>query len=161
MFFYNFHQLLCLYNIRLRIIFKNLEKTAEKLFLHVAYNINHCIIFQESVLSLTWRSDWHVFIRRLSLSWRFWRRKGRCSPRCCWSSWTPRNSELRISRYSTDATISNEDVVGAHGHQETASWGFPGTVQTPPFLMKMLLELMDTKKQRAEDLQVQCRRHHF
>jgi len=28
-------------------------------------------------------------------------------------------------------------------------------------LTKMLLELMDTKKQRAEDLQVQCRRHHF
>jgi hypothetical protein len=28
-------------------------------------------------------------------------------------------------------------------------------------LTKMLLELMDTKKQRAEDLQVQYRRHHF
>jgi hypothetical protein len=28
-------------------------------------------------------------------------------------------------------------------------------------LTKMLLELMDTKKQRAEDLQVQCRRHYF
>ena len=54
---------------------------------------------------------------------------------------------------------AHQDAAGAHEYQEAASWGSSGTVWTPLQVTKMLLELMNTKKQQAED-QVQCRRHY-